>query len=283
MQGIEIIECDFDHQSGKMAKDFPYTFRDQATAVLVPSPNYFGVIEDVDAITNSAHAANLAVIAVVNPLAMTVLKAPGEWGTDAQKGAEISVGEGQPLGIPLSSGGPYFGFMTCKQTLVRQMPGRIIGQTTDSEGKIGYTLTLQTREQHIRRGKATSNICTNQGLMVTAATIHMAIMGGQGLYAQATQSHDRLMTLHKLIAAEKLPLTPRFSSDHFHECVLSLPEGITAQALIESSVAQQLLLGVSLRDDYPELGETLLVCTTEQRTLNDLTRWVETVSNLLPT
>jgi glycine dehydrogenase subunit 1 len=141
---------------------------------VIPQPNFFGVLEEVDALTDWAHAHNALAIGLVNPTAMAVLRPPGQWGS---QGADIAVGEGQPLGAPLSSGGPYFGFITCKQEHIRQMPGRIVGRTVDLDGRVGYTLTLQAREQHIRRAKATSNICSNQGLMVTAATQYMALLG----------------------------------------------------------------------------------------------------------
>src|SRR5262249_17757001 len=148
------------------------------TALVIPQPNFFGVLEDVDNLVNWAHDHEALAIAVVNPTAMALLKEPGSWG---EQGADLACGEGQPLGVPLASGGPYFGFLCCKQSTVRQMPGRIVGRTVDSEGKQGFTLTLQAREQHIRRSKATSNICTNQGLLVTAATIYMSLMGPEGL------------------------------------------------------------------------------------------------------
>ena len=159
---------------------------------MIQQPNFFGVLEDVDAITDWAHANGALVIAVVNPLSLAMLKPPGEWGT---KGVDIVVGDGQPLGVPLSSGGPYFGFMTTRMEHVRQMPGRIIGRTVDLDGKPGFTLTLQAREQHIRRSKATSNICTNQGLLVTAATIHMSLLGAAGLerVAAASQTQTRAL------------------------------------------------------------------------------------------
>ena len=126
--------------------------------MVIPQPNFFGVLEDTDSLTDWAHTNGMLAIGVVNPLAMSVLQPPGEWG---EKGVDIVVGEGQPLGVPLSSGGPYFGFMCTTKALVRQMPGRIVGKTVDLDGNTGYSLTLQAREQHIRRSKATSNICTN--------------------------------------------------------------------------------------------------------------------------
>jgi glycine dehydrogenase subunit 1 len=135
---------------------------------VIPQPNFFGVLEDVDALTDWAHARGALVIGVVNPVSLAVLAPPGQWGAT---GADIVCGDGQPLGVPLSSGGPYYGILACKQEFVRQMPGRIVGRTTDLDGKEGFALTLQAREQHIRRAKATSNICTNQGLLVTASTI----------------------------------------------------------------------------------------------------------------
>jgi glycine dehydrogenase subunit 1 len=166
-------------------------------ALVIQQPNFFGQLEDVDALTDWAHAQGMLVIAAVNPTSLAVLKPPGEWGA---KGADICVGEGQPLGVPLSSGGPYFGFMTTRMELVRSMPGRIVGRTVDLEGRAGYTLTLQAREQHIRRGKATSNICTNQGLLMTAATIYMTLLGPAGLEQVALASMARTS---QLVAALK--------------------------------------------------------------------------------
>ena len=155
-------------------------------AVVIQQPSFPGTLEDVDRLTDWAHENGALVIAVVNPVSLAVLKSPGSWGSE---GADIACGEGQPLGVPLSSGGPYFGFMTCKQQFVRQMPGRVVGKTTDLDDQPGFALTLQAREQHIRRSKATSNICTNQGLMVTAATIYMSLLGFEGLRQVALRSH----------------------------------------------------------------------------------------------
>src|SRR5690606_13465360 len=152
-----------------------------------------------------------------------LLAPPGAWGAE---GADIACGEGQPLGIPLSSGGPYFGFMTCRQPLVRQMPGRIVGRTTDVDGTPGFTLTLQAREQHIRRSKATSNICTNQGLMVTAATIYLSLLGADGLAAVASASVARTRELAERLTAIK-GVRRRFDGPHFHEIVLELDRPVT--------------------------------------------------------
>jgi len=165
MQGIELVDLEYQQEQGTINPASLEAFSDQDYAALViPYPNFFGALEDVDALTRWAEANNILVIAVVNPMALAILTPPSEWGN---KGADIVVGEGQPFGIPLSSGGPYVGFLSCKQEHVRQMPGRIIGRTVDLEGKAGFALTLQAREQHIRRAKATSNICTNQGLAMT--------------------------------------------------------------------------------------------------------------------
>jgi glycine dehydrogenase subunit 1 len=169
----------------------PYSGQD-ITAVVLQHPNFFGTLEDVDATTDWAHANNALMIGVVNPTSLAVLKPPGQWG---RLGADIAIGDGQPLGVPLSSGGPYFGFMATRTEHVRQMPGRIIGRTLDLDGKSGFTLTLQAREQHIRRSKATSNICTNQGLLVTAATIYMSLLGAKGLAQVASTSMQRTQQL----------------------------------------------------------------------------------------
>jgi glycine dehydrogenase subunit 1 len=188
-QNLEFDVLPYDAPSGTLRTASLDAYQGQdITAVVVQQPNFFGLLEDVDAIADWAAANNALLIAVVNPLSLALLKPPGEWGT---KGADIVVGDGQPFGVPLSSGGPYFGFMTTKLEHVRQMPGRIIGRTVDLDGKPGFTLTLQAREQHIRRSKATSNICTNQGLLVTAATIHMSLLGSAGLEKVAAASQRR--------------------------------------------------------------------------------------------
>ncbi|HSG64554.1 MAG TPA: aminomethyl-transferring glycine dehydrogenase subunit GcvPA, partial [Gammaproteobacteria bacterium] len=168
------------------------------TALVIPQPNVFGALEDVDALADWAADNGAVGIGVVNPTALALLKPPGGWG---RMGVPIACGEGQPLGVPLSSGGPYFGFLACREDFVRQLPGRLVGRTVDLEGRPGFTLTLQAREQHIRRSRATSNICTNQGLMVTAATIYMSLMGPAGLRRVALACHAQTRALAAKAAA----------------------------------------------------------------------------------
>ena len=244
-------------------------------ALVIQQPNFFGQLEDVDALTDWAHSQGMFVIAVVNPTSLAMLKPPAEWGT---KGADICVGEGQPLGVPLSSGGPYFGFMTTRMEHVRSMPGRIVGRTVDLDGRPGFTLTLQAREQHIRRGKATSNICTNQGLLMTAATIYMTLLGPQGLARVAEDSRARTRTLVELATA--VPgVRAAFTGPRFHEAVLRFDA--PAATVLERMAASGVLGGVALADDYPELGEALLVCATETKTDDDLRRYVEALRGAL--
>ena len=245
------------------------------TALVIQQPNFFGNLEDVDALTDWAHARGGLVIAVVNPVSLAVLAAPGEWGS---KGADIVVGEGQPLGAPLSSGGPYFGFMACREALVRQMPGRIVGRTVDLDGKPGFTLTLQAREQHIRRSKATSNICTNQGLMVTAATIFMALLGPDGLERVAANCHASTLALLEQLGA--IPGVARaFSGPLFHEAVLKLDA--PAADVLRALKAQGILGGLDLSADYPELGQAVLVCATETKTEDDLRKYAEQLARIM--
>ena len=264
-QHIELIELPFNPETGQTDLDHLSAYNNQdITAVVIPQPNYFGVIEAVDALTDWATNNGALTIAVVNPIAMSVLKPAGKWG---KNGVDICCGEGQPLGIPLSSGGPYLGFMTCKQKWVRQMPGRIVGRTLDTKGKTGYTLTLQAREQHIRRAKATSNICTNQGLMVTAATIHMSLMGSTGLENVAMASHQQTQKLRDSLTAIT-GIEPCFQGALFHEVAVKLP--CDCQALIEQLAEQGWIAGVNLSDDYPELGQVLLLCATEKRSVIEI-------------
>ena len=226
--------------------------------------------------TDWAHAQGALVVASVNPVAMGVLAPPGEWGAT---GADIACGEGQPLGIPLSSGGPYFGFMVCRSALVRQMPGRIIGRTVDLDGKEGFALTLQAREQHIRRSKATSNICTNQGLMVTAATIHMAMLGPVGLEAVAATSHANTVTLVERLTA-LAGVTRAFDAPFFHECVVRL--GRPAAPVLERLADQGIAGGLALAQYYPELGDdALLVCATETKTDSDIDEFAKALGAAL--
>jgi glycine dehydrogenase subunit 1 len=245
------------------------------TALVIQQPNFFGNLEDVDALTDWAHEAGMLVIAVVNPMSLAVLKPPGEWGT---KGADIVCGEGQPLGVPLSSGGPYFGFMTTRMEHVRQMPGRIVGRTVDLDGKPGFTLTLQAREQHIRRSKATSNICTNQGLLVTAATIYMSLVGPQGLANVASTCVQR--TAELVAALEKVPgVRVAFNAPRFHEAVLLLDRPV--RGVLEALAARGIVGGVDISRDYPSLGNALLVCATETRTPGDIATYARALADVM--
>ncbi|HEV8331501.1 MAG TPA: aminomethyl-transferring glycine dehydrogenase subunit GcvPA [Steroidobacteraceae bacterium] len=245
------------------------------TAVVVQQPNFFGLLEDVDAIADWAQANNAQLIAVVNPLSLALLKPPGEWGT---KGADIVVGDGQPFGVPLSSGGPYFGFMTTRMEHVRQMPGRIIGRTVDLDGKPGFTLTLQAREQHIRRSKATSNICTNQGLLVTAATIHMSLLGAAGLEKVAAASQTQTSALVAALTRIK-GVKLAFSGPRFHEAVLQLDR--TPGEVIEALTKRGIVGGYDLSRQYPELGNALLVCATETRTDEDIAAYAAALAEVM--
>lgn len=244
-------------------------------ALVIPQPNFFGLLEDVDALTDWAHEQGILSIAVVNPIATALLKEPGQWG---QQGVDIACGEGQPLGIPLASGGPYFGFMACKRALVRQMPGRIVGRTVDRDGKPGFVLTLQAREQHIRRSKATSNICTNQGLAVIAATIHMSILGAEGLRQVAIACHKNTKKLvEKLTAIPGVELV--FTRPFFHEAVLRLPQPVID--VLPQLTAEGVLGGYNLTSEFPQLGECILVCATETRTQEDLQKFADSLSSIL--
>jgi glycine dehydrogenase subunit 1 len=252
------------------------------SALVIPQPNYFGVLEEVDALTDWAHAKGALAIAVVNPLSLALLEAPGRWGSDAhdgQRGADIVCGDGQPFGVPLSSGGPYFGLLCCKQALVRNMPGRIVGRTTDLDGRIGYALTLQAREQHIRRAKATSNICTNQGLLVTAATIHLALLGPPGLprVAAASVANPRALADRLCRIPGVRPLFP--GREHFHEQAFALPKPATE--VIEKLAHRRILAGVALGEDYPELGDALLVCVTETKSAAEIERFTDALATVV--
>ncbi len=264
-QGLEFVEIDYDHATGTLDLEaLEAAAQGDLTALVIPQPNFLGRFEDVDALTDWAHAREAQVIAVVNPMSLALIKPPGEWG---EKGADIACGEGQPLGVPLSSGGPYFGFMTCRQSWVRQMPGRIVGRTTDLDGRTGYVLTLQAREQHIRRSKATSNICTNQGLMVTGATIYMSLLGAEGLAGVATACMANTARMLEVLGKVD-GVKSAFTGPQFHEAVIKLDCPVAP--VLEHLASQGIAGGYDLSGDYPELGNALLVCATETKSEEDI-------------
>lgn len=272
-QHIEVIILPFDIAQGitPLTALTPYTTED-ITALVIAQPNFFGCLEQVDVMTDWAHANKSISIACVNPISLGLLKPPGEWG---KHGVDIVCGEGQPLGSPMASGGPYFGFFSTRMEHVRQMPGRLIGQTQDMDGRIGYSLTLQAREQHIRRGKATSNICTNQGLLVTAATIHMSLLGPQGITDVAKRCHHNT---HELV--EKLTKIPgvklTFNAPYFHEALLTFDKPV--EEVLQTLQVAGIAGGYAVETHYSALPNTLLVCATEMRTDNEIAHYAQTLT-----
>ena len=234
----------------------------QPVAVVMQQPTFPGTLEDVDRLTDWAHGQGALAIGMANPTSLAMLKAPGHWG---EKGVDVACGEGQPLGVPLSSGGPYFGYMTCRQEHVRQMPGRIVGRTTDLDGKPGFALTLQAREQHIRRSKATSNICTNQGLMVTAATIYLSLLGFEGLARVARRSHANTARLAEGLCAIE-GVSRLYDGPFFHEVALRFDRPV---APVLEALAERNILGGFDLSDYAGT-HALLVCATETKTDADI-------------
>jgi glycine dehydrogenase subunit 1 len=275
-QNLKFDVLPYDLRTGTLDPATLASFEGQdITAVVIQQPNFFGSFEDMDVITEWAHANRAQVIAVVNPLSLAILKPPGEWGS---KGVDIVVGDGQPLGVPLSSGGPYFGFMTTRLEHVRQMPGRIIGRTVDLDGKPGFTLTLQAREQHIRRSKATSNICTNQGLLVTAATIHTSILGAKGLEQVAAASQTQTRKLVERLTAIR-GVTLAFDGPRFHEAVLQLEKPVPG--VLAALAERNIVGGYDISKLYPELNNALLVCATEMRSDQDIEEYGKAMEEAL--
>ena len=262
-QGITIEEAPFGE--GGVVDVSALDALGDACALVIPFPNFFGGFDDVHALTNWARSRDMLTIAVVNPLVLSFMLPPVQWGDE---GADIVIGDGQPFGIPMSSGGPSFGFMATKSKYIRQIPGRIVGKTLDGNGKTGFTLTLQAREQHIRRGKATSNICTNQGLLVTAGTIYMTLMGAAGLKKVALSSHKNTKdTLDRLLAITGVEKV--FSETFFHEAVIRVRD---ARGLLAYLEKHRVLGGLALEDSFsqPQLKNTVLFCVTEKRTSEEM-------------
>jgi glycine dehydrogenase subunit 1 len=236
----------------------------RTAGVVVQSPNFFGVIEDLTGFAEDIHSAQaLLVQAVSDPVSLGLIKPPGAWGAD------IVVGEGQAFGNALSYGGPYLGFFATRDRYVRQMPGRLAGETVDTEGRRGYVLTLSTREQHIRREKATSNICTNEGLCALAATIHLCTLGKVGLRRLAELNLQRATYARHRLAAMPGCRLP-FTGPTFNEFVLETPKPATD--LIRQLSSQQLIPGIDLGRFEPQRSHQLLICVTEMNTPEEIDR-----------
>jgi glycine dehydrogenase subunit 1 len=280
-QGIVFETVDFDRAAGRTLLEslLPYSGQD-VTALVIQQPNFFGSLEEIDGLTDWAHHNKILLIAVVNPISLALLKPPGQWGAriGGHHGADIVCGEGQPLGVPLAAGGPYFGFMATRMQYVRQMPGRIVGRTVDTEGRPGFSLTLQAREQHIRRSRATSNICTNQGLMVTAATIYMSLLGAVGLAGVAAASLQRTADLVAALS-RVAGVKTAFTAPRFHEAVLLLDRPVAP--VLGSLARRGIFGGLDLADRYPELGHALLVCATETKLQADIDSYAGALTDIM--
>jgi len=270
--GVEVVTVGT--PAGTVAsEDLEKAVNGDTACVLVQQPNFFGCLEDVKELSEIAHRAGALFVVSFDPISLGLVKRPGDYGAD------IAVAEGQSLGTPMSFGGPYLGIMACRETFVRRMPGRIAGQTVDRRGRRCWVLTLQTREQHIRREKATSNICTNQGLLALRAAVYLAALGPQGLREVAElclrKTHYAAGRL-----AEGGRLMPAFDRPVFKEFVVRDTQGRVADLLAH---AQQcgILAGVPLARWYPELADCLLIAVTEKRTRHEIDRLASLVENRL--
>ncbi|MDQ7772231.1 MAG: aminomethyl-transferring glycine dehydrogenase subunit GcvPA [Elusimicrobiales bacterium] len=243
-----------------------------AACLAVQTPNFLGLIEDMDGVADAAKKAGALLVAAADPVSLGVLKTPGEYGAD------FAVGEGQSLGLPLAYGGPYLGLFSCKKEHVRQMPGRICGMTKDKDGKRGFVLTLQAREQHIRRDKAASNICSNEALCALAATVYTALLGPEGMRELAEANMGAAAHAAGRLSSIK-GCSLKFKGPFFNEFVLAVPG--SAAAMRERALGQGVDIGLPLAPLYPELGETLLVCATEARTEADIARLEKAVKEAI--
>jgi glycine dehydrogenase subunit 1 len=261
-RGIPLVEIPYGNDGTLDLDRVSAALREKTAAVILAQPNYFGLVEPSREIARLAHDAGSLLIACVDPVSCALIAPPGEYGAD------IAVGEGQSLGLPQNYGGPLLGFMTVKSEYVRRMPGRLISGTTDLDGKRGYVMTLQTREQHIRREKATSNICSNEALCALSAAVYLTALGERGFREVAEQSYAKSHELFALLAGTKGSALP-FGAGFFQEFVLQLPEG--AAAFLKRAKAAGVLGGIPLGAAFPELGErAVLVAVTEKRTKREL-------------
>ncbi|KXK23620.1 MAG: glycine dehydrogenase (decarboxylating) subunit 1 [Chloroflexi bacterium OLB15] len=269
------------HQWGGLefvGDDQPYTtselidlIDDNTAMVAVGYPNYLGHIENLSLFAEKAHEKGALLVVVANPMALAMLKSPGELGAD------IVVGEGQPLGIPLSFGGPYLGYFAVREEYVRRIAGRIVGETVDQDGTRAFVMTLRPREQDIRREKASSNICTNQGLMALAATIYLSLMGKNGLRKAAELCYHKTQ-----YAADRIDDLLHFSVDRsqpfFNEFIVKCPVPVSEINALLSE--RGILGGVDLGEDYPHLKDHMLLCVTEMNRKVEIDTLVEVLKEV---
>lgn len=263
--GIELLEIPDKHGVTDLA-GLRVNFSAQTAAVFVQYPNYYGILEPVELIGEEIKRKGCMLGAVVYPHSLGLLRRPGEWGAD------IVVGDLQSLGLPLNYGGPYAGFIATKKTYVRQLPGRLAGRTRDRDGTTGYVLTLQAREQQIRRAKATSNICTNQALCALASTIYLSLMGGRGLRRAAELSVCNAHNLaERLCDLEGVRLV--FDQPFFNEFLLDIP--VPVSVFLESAARENLVAGIRIPAGQAADRDTLLVCATEKNNSEQLEKYVD--------
>lgn len=262
-QGFKVIEVDMKDGVTDL-EELEKTISNDTGAVVVQSPNFFGIIEDLKSTSDIVHKSKKAgIIASVDPISLGILKKPGDLGVD------VVVGEGQGMGIPLSFGGPYLGFMATTKKYMRKLPGRIVGQTEDMDGKRSFVLTLTAREQHIRREKATSNICSNQGLNTLAATVYMVTLGKEGLREVALQSTKKAhYALEKLTKTGKYRLL--FDKPFFKE--FAIKSDVDPNKINESLKQEKIMGGYHLGIDYPQFKNSILYAVTEKRTKEEIDR-----------
>ncbi len=270
---IETEEVGFSSSGGIDFEDLKEKINEDTSLVVCQSPNFMGIIENLKKISELVHNHHaLCSVVMAEPASLGILEAPGNLGAD------IVAGEGQSFGIPISFGGPYLGFMACKKDFIRQLPGRIAGQTTDVEGRRGFVLTLSTREQHIRRERATSNICTNQAWCALRATIFLESLGKEGIKNLAWQNiHKANYALEKLTQLEGVKSL--FSGSHFNEFALQVPKEWTKiNKFLEE---KNIIAGLSLEEFYPELKNCALFCVTEMHRKEDIDRLVKSMNEAL--
>jgi glycine dehydrogenase subunit 1 len=268
---VEFVEIPVVHGQSSREELSKYV-DDQTAAVIFQNPNFFGAVDDYSDMVEKVHASGALAIACVYPVSLGMLKTPAEMGFD------IACGEGQSLGIPLSFGGPYLGFMAVKNQFVRQMPGRIVGATVDSDGKRGFVLTLQTREQHIRREKATSNICSNEALCALRAAIFVSLLGREGFKELAQQNYQKSEFAKEALSRIKGVQVKR-SSPTFNEFTVLLP--CNADAVVQRMIEKGFACGFPLGRFYKGMGNYLLIAVTEKRTKDEIQLLADTLEAVL--